>query len=114
MFAGFQRGDCHLLVQMVRRADIDQTDVGIGRRPFSNRSSHVSIPSGLELVQLRDVSAADGVHDRENRHVEEFADLQECIAVCAAHEFLADETDVDRIRHVMFPFHKNATERREV
>src|SRR5882672_11250286 len=95
MLACLQSRDRHLCMQMIRRADIDQADFRILDSALPIAGCMFPAPSLFELVQFGLISPADRVHDRKNRHIKKLADFKKSIAMRPAHEFLADEANVD-------------------
>ena len=93
--AGLGGGDDLLGVEIVRRGDVDDVDVVARDELLPIGLDGLVAPFVGELLRFRGVAAADGLRDEFVGRGEEVINLMEGVAVSAAHEAVADETDTE-------------------
>ena len=96
MLAGLEARDRHLGVEMVRRRDIDELDLGVREQVLPVHGRVLPAPLGGERGGFRGVATRDHAHRGRALEVEELRALAPRGRVRAAHELGADQRDPDR------------------
>src|SRR5882724_6049654 len=94
--ARFRCGNRDLLVHVIGARDIDQIDVFSRQQLAPVSFMRLITPFAGESFYLGFLATADGLQNRLVFEVEEIANLAESVRVRAAHEAVADESDVER------------------
>jgi hypothetical protein len=97
VFAGGEGGESHFEMPIVGGGDVDEINFWVGDGLLPVGGGILPVPFFLEALEFGGVAAADGMHDWVGCEIEEFVHFQIGVAVGTAHEFLADEADVDRL-----------------
>ena len=99
VLAGLEGGDRLFGVDVVRRADVDETDVIGGDRRVPVGRVVLPAPPFGELPELAVVAGDHGVHRRERIDGEELPDVEPGVRMGATHELRTEKRDVDVARH---------------
>src|SRR5262245_38408961 len=82
-------------MRIVGTRDVDEVDVFPLYQLSPVRFDRRVTPLVSECLRTLGIASADGLKDRNVRHVEEAARLQKCVRVRAPHEAVPDKTDVE-------------------